>query len=91
MKQLGERWGDQLVILAFPSREFGAQEFQKDEDIQKFAEQHEFPGVLLKLGKVKGPEVPEVWQFFKMQTAAADPTWNFNGKFLVNKEGQGML
>jgi glutathione peroxidase len=90
MKELGERWGDQLVILAFPTREFGAQEFQKDEQIQNFANQKEFPGVLLQLGKVKGSEASEVWQYFKMQTGAADPGWNFSGKFLVDKEGKGM-
>jgi glutathione peroxidase-family protein len=91
MKELGERWGDQLVILAFPTREFGAQEFQKDEEIQKFAEEKEFPGVLLKLGNVLGPEASQIWQFMKMQTGAADPNWNFKGKFLVSKDGKGML
>lgn len=91
MKQLGERWGDELVILAFPSREFGAQEFPKDDDIQTFAAQQEFPGVLLKLGKVLGPEASEVWHFFKIKTGAADPNWNFRGKFLVSKEGEGRL
>ncbi len=39
------------------------------------------------LGNIKGPDAPEVWRFFKEQTGAADPTWNFKGKFLVSKSG----
>jgi len=86
---LNERWGaDKLSILAFPSREFGWQEFEKDEDIQKFAESKKFPGILMKLGKIKGDEAPEVWRFFKEETGASDPLWNFRGKFLVSKNGE---
>lgn len=87
MKQLGERWGEDLVILAFPSREFGKQEFEKDEDIQKFVAERGFPGVLMKLGKVKGMEAPEVWRYMKSVTKSRDPLWNFRAKYLVSKEG----
>jgi glutathione peroxidase-family protein len=87
-EKLGKRWGDQLEILAFPSQEFGNQEFSSDADIQAFAAKKNFPGTLLKLGKVKGDAAPEVWKFMKEQTGAADPTWNFKGKFLVSKTGQ---
>jgi glutathione peroxidase-family protein len=41
----------------------------------------------MKLGKILGNEAPDVWKFFKTETGAADPTWNFNGKFLVSKTG----
>mmetsp|Transcript_15543 Transcript_15543/g.38347 ORF Transcript_15543/g.38347 Transcript_15543/m.38347 type:complete len:105 (+) Transcript_15543:280-594(+) len=87
MKQLGERWGNDLIILAFPSREFGKQEFEKDEDIQKFVAEKGFPGVLLKLGKVKGPEAPEVWRYMKSITGAKNPMWNFKAKYLVSRDG----
>jgi glutathione peroxidase-family protein len=73
--------------MAFPTREFGSQEFKTDEEIQAFAAKKNFPGVLMKLGKVKGDEAPDVWKFFKQETGAADPTWNFKGKFLVSKTG----
>jgi glutathione peroxidase-family protein len=73
--------------LAFPSREFGSQEFAADEDIQKFAEGKNFPGTLMKLGKVTGDDVPQVWNYMREQTGAKDPTWNFKGKFLVSKTG----
>lgn len=86
---LHERWGgDKLSILGFPSREFGWQEFEKDEEIQEFAKSKNFPGILMKLGKIKGDEAPEVWKFFKDETGASDPMWNFRGKFLVSKNGE---
>jgi len=74
--------------MAFPSREFGSQEFAKDEDIREFAASKGFPGVLMKLGKVLGNDAPEVWKYMKEASGASDPTWNFNGKFLVSKSGE---
>eukprot|EP00428_Durinskia_dybowskii_P012973 CAMPEP_0170208554 /NCGR_PEP_ID=MMETSP0116_2-20130129/3863_1 /TAXON_ID=400756 /ORGANISM="Durinskia baltica, Strain CSIRO CS-38" /LENGTH=62 /DNA_ID=CAMNT_0010459029 /DNA_START=176 /DNA_END=364 /DNA_ORIENTATION=+ len=41
----------------------------------------------MKLGKVTGKDASEVWKFFQKETSAKDPTWNFNGKFLVSKTG----
>ena len=74
--------------MAFPTREFGSQELDSDEKIRKFADGKRFPGVLMKLGKVKGPTASEIWTFMKKETGASDPTWNFNGKFLVSKSGK---
>ena len=87
-EKLGQRWGDQLEILAFPSKEFGNQEFDSDAEIESFATKKNFPGTLLQLGKVKGDAAPAVWKYMKEQTGASDPTWNFRGKFLVSKTGQ---
>ena len=75
------------MILAFPSREFGAQEYKSDAEVAKFAESKNFPGVLLKVGNILGDDAPEVWKFFQQETGAPDPTWNFKGKFLVSKSG----
>ncbi len=74
--------------MAFPSLEFGSQEYSKDEQIAKFAAGKGFPGVLMKLGNVCGNDAPEVWRFMKDVSGAPDPTWNFNGKFLVSKSGE---
>jgi glutathione peroxidase-family protein len=73
--------------MAFPTREFGRQEFKTNEEIQAFAKKNNFPGTLMELGKILGDDAPEVWKFFKQETGAKDPTWNFNGKFLVSKTG----
>ncbi len=42
----------------------------------------------MKLGNIKGKTAPEVWKFFKDETGASDPIWNFKGKFLVSKTGE---
>lgn len=76
------------MILAFPSREFGAQEFDSDDKIAEFARSKNFPGILMKLGNVKGPNASEIWKHMKAESGAPDPTWNFNGKFLVSKSGK---
>jgi len=86
-EKLGQQWGDNLVIMGFPSREFGSQEYKTDAEIAEFAKSKNFPGILVKLGKVTGQDVPDLWKFLKAETGAKDPTWNFNGKFLVSKTG----
>lgn len=73
--------------MGFPSREFGGQEFKTDGEVADFAKSKNFPGVLMKLGNIKGDDAPDVWKFFKEETGASDPTWNFKGKFLVSKSG----
>lgn len=77
-----------MIILAFPSMEFGRQEYDNDEKILEFANKKNFPGILMKLGNVTGEHIPDVWKFMKEETGAADPTWNFRGKFLVSKSGK---
>jgi len=87
-ERLDKKYGDKLVIFGFPSREFGWQEFETDEAIAKFAVSKNFPGIMMKLGKIKGDKAPELWKFFKNETGAGDPMWNFKAKFLVSKTGE---
>ena len=89
---LGERYGaDKLAILAFPSQEFGGQEFGTDEEIQAFAASKNFPssngGYLMKLGSVKGDTAPEIWKHMRDATGSSDPGWNFDSAYLVSKSG----
>jgi len=84
---LDKRFGDELVILGFPSREFGWQEFKNNDEIADFAKSKNFPGIMMQLGKIKGKNAPELWKFFKDETGAPNPNWNFKGKFLVSKSG----
>ena len=85
--RLDERFGNKLVIFGFPSQEYGWQEFDNNDDIAEFAKSKNFPGIMMQLGKIKGETAPEVWKFFKDETGAPDPMWNFKGKFLVGKTG----
>ena len=77
--------------MGFPSREFGGQEYETDEEIKAFAESKNFPGYLMKLGHVTGPGASEIWKFFMKATKSKEPAWNFDGKFLVSKTGQVIL
>jgi glutathione peroxidase len=87
-EKLGNQYGDQLVILGFPSREFGGQEFKTDEEIKAFADSKNYPGYLMKPSQVTGPGASEVWKYFLEATGASEPTWNFSSKFLVSKTGE---
>lgn len=88
MEKLYQKHDKKLVIFGFPSREYGWQEYETDEEIAEFAATKNFQGILMKLGKIKGDTAPEVWKFFKNETGAGDPMWNFKGKFLVSKSGE---
>jgi glutathione peroxidase-family protein len=80
----------QLQILAFPSKEFGGQEFGSDEEIASFAAGKNFPsnGILMQLGSVVGEGAPEVWKHVREATGSSDPGWNFDSKYLVSKTGE---
>ena len=89
--KLHQTWGSaKLQILGFPSLEFGKQEFTTDEEVLDFAKRQEFPGIMMKLGKVQSTETDcqELWNFLRVQTGAPDPTWNFASKFLISKTGK---
>jgi glutathione peroxidase len=76
-----------LVILGFPSNDFGGQEPGKEESIQNFCRVNygvEFP-MFTKI-KVKGDEAHP---FYKALTEAAGraPKWNFH-KYLIGRDGK---
>lgn len=75
-----------LVILGFPSNEFGGQEPGSPEEIAAFCSQNfgvTFP--LLAKGQTKGPNAHPL---FKFLTANHEPPkWNFT-KYLVGRDGQ---
>ena len=76
--------------MAFPSREYGAQEFETNEEIADFCESQRFPdnGMLMALGSVKGSRAPAIWKHLREETGSADPHWNFDSKYLVSKTGE---
>jgi len=78
-----------LAILAFPSQEYGGQEFGTDEEIAAFAASKNFPatGYLMKLGSVKGDAAPEIWKHMRDATGSGNPGWNFDSAYLVSKSG----
>merc|ERR1712238_126868 len=88
---LGKKYSpDELAILAFPSREYGGQEFGTDEEIAAFAASKQFPanGVLMQLGSVQGDGASAMWKCLRDATGSGDPSWNFSDKYLISKSGK---
>jgi len=75
-----------LVVLGFPSNEFGGQEPGSESEIKTFCQTNfgvSFP--MFAKVQTKGADASPVYSFL---TASHDaPKWNFH-KFLVGKEGQ---
>jgi len=73
-----------LIIQAFPSSEFGGQEFAKNEDIAAFVAARGFVGpnaMLMDKVKVNGSSSSPVFKFLKNRVGQVLPIkWNFDGK-----------
>lgn len=91
LQALHEQYADDLVIIGFPSANFGNQELDNNSDIQSFCEKNY--GVTFLLSEkvhVKGKEINDLFAFL---TSAENPdftgdiNWNFE-KFLIDKDGK---
>lgn len=83
---------DKLVIIGFPSDNFGGQEFAKDSDISEFCQKNygvTFP--LTTRVDVKGDNIVPIFKYLtnKSENGVLDATigWNFN-KFLLDENGK---
>lgn len=93
LEKLYEEYKDSLVILGFPSNEFGGQEPGSDEEIAQFCKINygvTFPIFSKSIVKKKQEQNP----VFAWLTQPAlngwndqEPVWNFN-KYLVSEEGE---
>ena len=92
LEQLWKEYADQgLVVLGFPSNEFGGQDPGANEEIASFCELNygvSFP-MMAKI-KVNGAEAHPLWQYLKTQApgllGSEGIKWNFT-KFLVGRDG----
>uniref|UniRef100_A0A6V0EE78 Glutathione peroxidase n=1 Tax=Zooxanthella nutricula TaxID=1333877 RepID=A0A6V0EE78_9DINO len=84
-----------LVVVAFPSGQFGGQELATNAEIKAFVERSGLPcggedGGFLLMDKVdvNGPGASDVFTFLKAASSAAeDVKWNFGAYWLVGKGG----
>lgn len=93
LEQLQQQYKSNLVILAFPANDFGAQEKGSDEEIAGFCNNHyhiSFP-VMSKTMVVKAAGQTPVYQWLSNALSNGwnnkAPSWNFS-KYLVNEEGK---
>lgn len=78
--------GKGVVILGFPSNDFGGQEPGTAQEIAKFCRVRfgvTFP--LFEKVKTKGPEQSPIYKF--LAAKHGEPEWNFH-KYLIGKDGQ---
>lgn len=92
LESLFESHKNNLVIVGFPSDNFGGQEFQDNKDIASFCEKNfgvSFP--LTTRVDVKGINITPVFQYLchKEENGVLDATisWNFN-KFIIDENGK---
>jgi glutathione peroxidase len=92
LQELYLEFQDKLMIVGFPSNQFGGQEPGTDEEIKAFCEKRY--GVSFSLSaktKVTGPEAHEVYQWLSEQARInnLDPQvhWNFQ-KYLLDENGR---
>ncbi len=91
LEKLYEENKDKLVIVGFPSDNFGGQEFQNDDSISSFCKKNfgvTFP--LTTRVDVKGDNTTPVFKYLchKDENGVLDATisWNFN-KFIIDENG----
>lgn len=91
LQALHESYKDKdLVVLGFPSADFGGQEYSDDEEIAEFCERNfgvSFP--MFSRISVKGSEQHELFRQLttvENQDFTGDINWNFE-KFLIDEEG----
>lgn len=76
-----------LVVLGFPSADFGGQEYDDEKDIQEFCKANfgvSFP--MFSRTSVKGDAANPLFKTLAQRTGEA-PGWNFN-KYLVGRDGR---
>jgi glutathione peroxidase len=89
LEKLQKRFQDKgLVVIGFPSNDFGGQEPGSNEEIREFCTSKfgvTFP-MMAKVQVKAGPGQSEVFEFLGTRTGKL-PGWNFS-KYLVGKDGE---
>ena len=88
LQELWKRYKNKgLVVIGFPSNQFGAQEPGNDKDIKNFCEINyniDFP--MVSKTEVKGENAHEIYKWaLKNHVKSTVPKWNFH-KILINSE-----
>lgn len=92
LEELYQKYGKKLVVIGFPSDNFGGQEFQSNSEIKEFCQKNygvTFP--LTTRVDVKGENTTPIFKYLcnKSENGVLDAKigWNFN-KFLIDENGK---
>ena len=80
-----------VEVAIFPCNQFDNQEPDSDAEIEQFCALHGAADAnLFAKGDVNGPQIRPTYRFLKDHgILQADVPWNFAGKFIVSRAGQG--
>ena len=92
LEELAKKYDGKLVVIGFPSNDFGGQEPGSATEIKSFCQKNygvTFP--MMEKVKVKGDNAHPLFAYLskKSENGVADgePKWNFN-KYLISEEGK---
>ncbi|REJ80477.1 MAG: glutathione peroxidase [Bacteroidetes bacterium] len=91
LEKLQEKYKGRLIVLGFPSNQFGGQEPGSNQEIQEFCtENFNVTFTLFEKSDVKGSDKNELYRWLtdKSQNGwnEQEPTWNFC-KYLIDEKG----
>lgn len=83
----------EVVLMAFPSPDFGDQEFKDPARVVEFARKNGPPNLIVFMpDHVKDEPVRETYDWLALELGSfftSTLTWNFKGKFIIDKSGIG--
>jgi len=77
---------DGLVVMGFPSNQFGGQEPWPEAKIKEFVQKYDVQFPMFAKIDVNGPNTHPVYALLK-GAYPGDVTWNFSSKFVVDRNG----
>ncbi len=92
LEELSMNFSDKLVIIGFPSNDFGAQDPGTNQEILEFCESnYGVTFLMMEKSSVKGDGKNRVHQWLSEKSKngwnATEPSWNF-GKYLIDEKGR---
>ena len=88
LEKLHKEYSQKLIVVGFPSNNFGSQEPGSNEDIANFCKLNygvSFP--IATKSSVKGNDINPVMEWLTKVSGGGDIMWNFE-KFLLDEKGQ---
>lgn len=92
LEELSKQYSESLVVIGFPSNDFGAQDPGSNSDIKTFCEEnYGVTFMMMEKSSVKGSgkNVVHQWLTDKSKNGwnTNEPSWNF-GKYLIDEKGK---
>jgi glutathione peroxidase len=92
LEQMSQQYKGKLVILGFPSNDFGAQDPGSNEQIKEFCEMnYGVSFTMMEKSSVKGAAKNNIYKWLSDKAKngwnSTEPSWNF-GKYLIDEKGR---